>query len=183
MRLRWIAYLLAGLAPVAAAAQMSVTTFGATDAQRCFERATSETSVDVSSCDTAIDSRAMNRRDRIATYVNRGVIYNRAGKVGLAYKDFNAALAEDPGLAEAFLNRGNSYYLLERYREAIADYERALGNNLAEPWVAWYNIGLAYEGLNDPVKARSAFRTSIELRPDFGPALAKLGEASANGAK
>jgi tetratricopeptide (TPR) repeat protein len=166
-------------APTAASAQMAVTTFGATDAQRCYEDARDDFSRDASACDAALRSQAMTERDRVATYVNRGVVLNRAGSLDDALGDFNRAIAENEDLAEAFLNRGNTYFLMRRYDEAIADYEAALGRDLEKAHVAWYNIGLAREAKNDAVGARDAYRTALEINPDFGPAQKKLGPKSA----
>lgn len=161
--------------PMAATAQMSVTTFGATEAQRCYEAARDEFSGDVSACDEALRSQAMTGRDRIATYVNRGVVLNRTGDLEGALRDFDKALIEDANLAEAFLNRGNTYFLMRRYDEAIADYEASLANGIEKSHIAWYNIGLAREGKRDAIGARDAYRRALDINPDFGPALRKIG--------
>jgi len=174
-KIRSLLAALAALSPVAASAQMAVTTFGATDAQLCYEAARDDFSQDSSACDAALKSQAMSGRDRIATYVNRGVVLNRAGSLDDALADFNRALEEDEDLAEAFLNRGNTYFLMRRYDDAIADYEASLSFDLPKAHVAWYNIGLAHEAKKDAVKAREAYRMALEINPDFGPARKKLG--------
>lgn len=158
-----------------AAAQMSVSTFGATDAQGCYEDARSETSTSAGRCDAALRGPPMTKRDRLATLVNRGIILNRAGRIDAAVADFNAALSEDPALGEAWLNRGNAQFLLGKYALAIADYEKSLETGLSKPWVAWYNIGLAREALKDARAARTAYERALEENPDFGPAKRKLG--------
>jgi tetratricopeptide (TPR) repeat protein len=177
MPIRRLVFLTAALAPAAATAQMAVTTFGATDAQRCYEAARDSITTDVSDCDEALKLEALSARDRTATFVNRGVVLNRAGRLDDALADFNAALEKDAELAEAFLNRGNTYFLMRRYDEALADYESSLKYDLTKAHVAWYNIGLVHETRNDPVKAREAYRMALELNPDFGMARAKLGES------
>lgn len=157
-----------------AAAQMSVTTFGATDAAACYENARSEFSDDIDSCDRAIRSPDTTRRDKMKTYVNRGIIRNRNGDLQDAVDDFNAALAIDAGLGEAYLNRGNSYFLASRYDEALADYQQALALDVSKPWAAWYNIGLVHEARKDSDKAREAYQKALELNPNFTLAQAKL---------
>lgn len=174
MDLRWAFLAIVMSAPAAASAQMAVTTFGATDAQQCYEDARDDFSRDASACDAALKTQSMTERDRVATYVNRGVVLNRAGSLDDALGDFNRAIAQDGDLAEAFLNRGNTYYLMRRYDEAIADYEAALGFDLEKAHVAWYNIGLAREAKKDAIGARDAYRTSLSINPDFGPAQKKL---------
>ena len=159
-----------------ASAQMSVTTIGATDAVACYENARDDFSRDTSVCDKALKDNAISRSDRKKTLVNRGIIFNRAGEVGAAIDDFNEALDLDGALGEAYLNRGNSYYLMQRYNEALADYQKALDYDLTKPWAAWYNIGLAYDAQKMPAKAREAYRTALDLNPDFSQARQKLEE-------
>jgi len=155
-------------------AQMSVSTFGATDAAACYENAASEWSRDTDPCDAALKGGGMTRADRYKTLVNRGIIHNRNGDVHAAVDDFNAALEIDSRVGEAYLNRGNSYYLSGQFDAALADYDAALANNVNKPWAAWYNIGLAYEAKNDKVKAREAYAKALDLNPSFSPAQIKL---------
>ncbi len=158
-----------------AQAQMAVTTFGATDAQACYDDALNERAKSVDHCDAALRGEAMTRRDRLATLVNRGVIYNRDSKLTQALADFNAALREDAALGEAYLNRGNTRFLAGQFDRAIADYEKSLEADVSEPWVAWYNIGLSREAKLDTRGARTAYERSLELMPGFYPAEKKLG--------
>lgn len=157
-----------------AAAQMSVTTIGATDAVTCFENARDDFSRDSSPCDMALKDVAISRTDRKKTLVNRGVIYNRSGDLGAAIDDFNEALKMDGKIGEAYLNRGNSYYLMSRYDEALSDYERSLDLDVTKPWAAWYNIGLVYEAKKQPDKARKAYEEALSANPDFTQAQQKL---------
>ena len=150
-----------------AAAQMSVTTIGATDAAACYQNAQDEFSQDTTYCDIALTNGATTRADRKKTLVNRGVIYNRAGALDKAIADFNAALDIDDDLAEAFLNRGNSYFLMSRFDDALADYHRALELDVSKPWAAWYNIGLVYAAKKQPDKAREAYEKALEINPNF----------------
>jgi tetratricopeptide (TPR) repeat protein len=173
--MRWIIGLALSMAVAPATAQMSISTFGATDAQACFEDAQDERTTSVGNCDAALSGQALTKRDRLATYVNRGIIQNRAGRLKEALADFDAALAGDAALGEAFLNRGNTHFLAGRYDLAIADYEKSLDVELSKPWVAWYNIGLAREALKDARAARTAYERALEINPDFGPARKKLG--------
>ncbi len=176
---RGVAITIAGAAAAALAvslahAQMSVSTFGATDASMCYENASDDFSRDTDPCDAALSKGALTRADRYKTLVNRGIIRNRNGDIEAAIDDFNAALEIDSGVGEAYLNRGNSYFLSARYDAALADYETALANGVNKPWAAWYNIGLAHEAKNDKVKAREAYAKALDLNPSFSPAQIKL---------
>ncbi len=157
-----------------ASAQMSVTTIGATDAVSCYENARNDLSRDNDPCDKALADRTMSRSDRKKTLVNRGIIYNRGGEVGAAIDDFNEALDLDGALGEAYLNRGNSYYLMQRYDDALSDYETSLDYDLNKPWAAWYNIGLAYDAQKAPDKAKEAYQAALDLNPSFTQAQQKL---------
>ncbi|MEM9495827.1 MAG: tetratricopeptide repeat protein [Pseudomonadota bacterium] len=162
------------LAPAAALAQLSVTTIGATEARACYENAANALSTDTGPCDTALRNRATTRDDRLKTLVNRGVILNRAENMDAALDDFNAALAMDGDSAEAYLNRGNAWFRLLRYEDALTDYQSALDYEISKPWVAWYNIGLVFEATKKPEAARDAFERAAALNPDFALAAAKL---------
>lgn len=162
------------LAAAPAAAQMSVTTIGATDAVSCYENARDDYSRDTGPCDKALKDGSISRADRKKTLVNRGVIHNRSGDLGAALDDFNDALDIDGALGEAYLNRGNSYFLSKQYDDALADYERALDLDISKPWAAWYNIGLVYEAQNQPDKAREAYQEALSANPNFTQAQQKL---------
>ncbi|GJL95938.1 MAG: hypothetical protein DHS20C05_23430 [Hyphococcus sp.] len=169
------AFSLVLLASPPALAQLSVTTFGATDAQECYQNASSGYSRDTGPCDEAL-SGAMSKSDRVKTLVNRGIIHNHNGDLGDAISDFNEALDGDSGLAEAYINRGNSFFLGGQFDNALSDYESSLALNVSEPWAAWYNIGLVHDARNDEEKARAAYEEALAAKPGFELALAKLEE-------
>lgn len=158
-----------------AAAQMAVTTYGATDASACYQNARNDFSQDTGPCDTALRDKDLTQKDRAKTLVNRGIIKNRKGDLQEAVDDFNAALAIDE-LGEAYLNRGNSYYLASRFDEALADYKKALALGVNKPWAAWYNIGLVHDAKKQADKAREAYQKALDLNPSFTLAQTKLNE-------
>ncbi len=150
-----------------AAAQMAVTTLGGTDAAGCYQNANDSLASDTSPCDRALRDPKTTRRDRLKTLVNRGVIHNRNGAVQSALDDFNAALEIDGEAAEAYLNRGNSWFLASRFEDALDDYEASLELGVKEPWAAWYNIGLVHDVRKNENDARKAYEMALEMKPDF----------------
>ncbi len=170
-----VLFILAGLPGAAPAALAAETVFGHGDAQLCFEGArfggggTGE-----AACNRALNDVALNRKDRAATLVNRGIIYNRTGRFDAALADFNAALEIDPGLGEAYLNRGNSRFFQKRMEEARADYDRAIELKSRDLHAAYFNRGLAHEVLGDAAAARADFEMALRLKPDFSEAQTRL---------
>ncbi|MBI1365118.1 MAG: tetratricopeptide repeat protein [Alphaproteobacteria bacterium] len=167
-----ILFVLFGASP--AAAQMAVTTLGASDAAACYEQARSDFGRDTAPCDRALASVSLSQGDRKRTLVNRGIIENRNRDLAAAIEDFDAALRIDSGLGEAVVNRGNSHFLAGRLDQALADYKAALELGVSKPWAAWYNIGLVYEAKNERSKARDAYERALKLNPDFELAKARL---------
>lgn len=156
-------------------AQLGISTFGATDAEACYRAASDNFSTRIVDCDEALrDVSQLSKRDVANTHVNRGIILNRAERPQKAIIDFNKALSISPGIAEAFLNRGNSFFLMSRFDDALSDYQRALDLGINKSHAAWYNIGLAYEAMKMPDKAEDAFRQSEASFPNYGPATEKL---------
>ena len=160
-----------------AAAQMSVTTIGETDAVGCYQNAQSEFSRSTNPCDVALARGDLTRKDRMKTLVNRGIIHNRNGDIQAAIDDFNAALEYDPDQPEALINRGNSWFYAGRLDDALADYRHALDAGLSKPWMAWYNIGLVHDQREEHDDARAAYEQALALNPRFERAREKLAAA------
>ena len=76
--------------------------------------------------------------------------------------------------AEAYKNRGNAFYELLEYEEAISDYAKAieLNPNYA---AAYINRGAAYYELLEYEKAISDYTKAIELNHDFAKAYSNRG--------
>jgi len=83
------------------------------------------------------------------------------------------ALALDAGLAEAHASRGLALSLVEKYEEAMVEFERAIGldPNLFE---AHYFMARACFAQNKMDRAASLFERAAELRPDDYQALSML---------
>ena len=64
-----------------------------------------------------------------AEYVARGNRYSRNGVYERAIADYTAAIALDGGLADAWFNRGVSWYEVGDYGQSIADLTEAIRLN------------------------------------------------------
>jgi tetratricopeptide (TPR) repeat protein len=128
----------------------------------------------IEDCTTAIQYEDLPSRDLAGTYINRGILYmNRGGYVD-AKRDFDSALAIMPGIGEAYVNRGAALVGLRSYSEAIADIDRGLALNPDEPEKAYFNRGLANEGLDNIPAAYRDYAHAAELKPGWAPPLNEL---------
>lgn len=101
--------------------------------------------------------------DRVPiAYTNRGIAYDRAGKVQLALADYSRSIKIDPEYVKAYNNRGVAYASLKRYEEAINDYNKAIELDpvLAQ---AYNNRGVAFGMLGDFKKAIQDCSKAIEI--------------------
>jgi tetratricopeptide (TPR) repeat protein len=129
---------------------------------------------DLDACDRALELMNLSRKDRAATFVNRGILNTAIGRYQEALNDYNEALEIDPELPQAFNGKGNLYYFADRYDDAIDAYERALALQLPQPQVAHYNLGLVYEKLGDPEAALRSYNAAVEAAPDWALARERL---------
>ena len=124
-------------------------------------------STGLQACDAALRSSDLSARDRAATLVNRGVLQLRGHAFDRAVRDFDSALRINPRLGEALVNRGAARVGQHRYAEALRDLERGTELGAAEPEKAWFNRGLAHEGMGDLKAAYGAYSRAAELKPDW----------------
>jgi tetratricopeptide (TPR) repeat protein len=175
MRKGWIgAIAAAGLAwagaPSAQAQQSSgaVTTFaGGGLADSCADAAArGETGVRAEQiCAQALDTLALQPMDRAGTMVNLGIIRLRSGRYQEADGDFSMAIRYMPDLAEAYVNRGAARIGMRKFKEAVADVDKALELGVKEPQKAYYDRALAYEWLDNPKAAYADYKKALEISP------------------
>ena len=153
---------------------------GSTSARNCYMAATIAaqmqigTREDIKECTYALEKTSLPFRDRLATYINRGIIYVAKGEFDAAIRDYDRAYRMDPDVAELHVSRGNMFYMGERYDQAVDEYSRALELEFNKQHVAYYNRGMAWEKLGELDKAEADYRKSIELSPDWYPPQNKL---------
>ncbi len=96
-----------------------------------------------------------------------------------AIRDYSEALRLEPGLIEAWANRGIAYAQNEQENSALADYSHAIGldPNRAD---ALFQRGLIYSQQHKYEQARTDFREAIRCIPNFEAAYIESGLASRN---
>ena len=101
---------------------------------------------------------------------NRGVVRQLAGDMAGALADYDAALAANPGHAEAYKNRGTVRAAAEEWDAAIADYEVAL--RLKPGYAdAYVSRGAAREAKGDLAGALDDYAEACVLDPGHARAL------------
>jgi tetratricopeptide (TPR) repeat protein len=118
-------------------------------------------------CNIALDSEPLAPPDRAGTFINRGVMKLRRGNFEAAHVDFDAGIALAPNIGEGWVNRGAMYVGEKRYKDAIADIDKALQLGVKEPEKAYFNRALAYEGLDDEKSAYLDYQEALVLKPGW----------------
>jgi tetratricopeptide (TPR) repeat protein len=118
-----------------------------------------------------------------SAYVGEGTARLDAGDSRTAVKHLRRATELAPGDAEAFLNLGRALHNLERYKDAIAAFDRA-GSNV--PLVPFHR-GLALFSLGEFAKSISEMDAQIAADANYGPAylirgMARLAKGEAEAA-
>lgn len=160
----------------------SITTFGNSDAQQCYLYTKLPIgSTGLEYCEKALRFGGLSKKDRAATLVNRGINLNRTGSHDDAMADYEAALKLVPKLAEAFVNRGNTFIYKKQFELARGDYTRAIELETRDLHAAYYNRGLAHEALRDLDSAFADYVEAVRIRPEWDQALERVARYEANG--
>jgi tetratricopeptide (TPR) repeat protein len=154
---------------VTAPASAAIYTLGGPLAEGCFEAAKSkyDSRFAVEGCTRALIEEGLAPADRAATLVNRGIVHMAREQLDAADADFDAALAIDARLADAYLNKGFLRIRTGAGREALPLIQKGLDLGASEKAVAWFGRGVAYEQMGDYAKAYSDFQRAQKLAPGW----------------
>jgi tetratricopeptide (TPR) repeat protein len=151
------------------AAQAAVTIIaGNGPAQMCYDGADmgGDPKEYVAFCDEALHS-LLSQHDRAATYINRGVLMFSAIKADEASQDFDQGLAIDDSIAEGYVDRGAAAIMKKDYAGAIKDIDKGISLGAKDLHLAYYDRGMADEGLGDVQGAYRDYRQALSVQPDF----------------
>ena len=126
-----------------------------------------DTRTSLGTCAKALDE-SLSRKDRAATYVNRGIVYMQARNLEMAMRDYENAIRLEPSLAEAHVNLGIA--LLHRGgrdTEAIAALTRGIDMKPSRPEVALYTRAVAYEMVGNAKAAFDDYSAAAAAKPDW----------------
>ena len=161
------------LLPVHSNAQSMSVIGGGSYARNCYMAATLAIQMNASSredlkeCNMAIAHGKLQRKDLLATYVNRGILHGAMEDYQKALRDYNTAIDLDPQTGEVYVNLGNIYLLGKKYELAIAQYTTAIELTLRQDHVAHFNRAMAYENNLEFDNAETDYRKTIELSPEW----------------
>ncbi|HEX8527810.1 tetratricopeptide repeat protein [Allosphingosinicella sp.] len=119
-------------------------------------------------CDRALADVTLASHDRMATFVNRGILRSRTGDFDGAFADFDSALAIEPNHPDAMINRGITMLAAGRpIDESKAVIEQGLAREPARPWVGYYGRAVANEMAGRDSAAYHDYRRALALRPGW----------------
>ena len=152
---------------VATSSQASVMTLGGGFAASCYQSARIQDprSRAIDDCDLALTEEALTRDDRVATFVNRGILHMRRKNLIAATADFDSALRLNPRQPEAWLNKAVQQVRYGRGADALALATKALEYRTSQPALAYFVRAVAYE---DSGNIAAAYRDLLRAR-DLDP--------------
>jgi len=156
-------------------AQAAISVIGSGPAELCYQAADSGASPfdSLQYCDEALAG-SLSAGDRAATFVNRGVLKLAANDIDSAASDFNAGLAINGSLGEAYVDRGATLIAHKRYADAILDINKGLKLGTKQEYNAYFDRAVADEGIGNLQAAYDDYRQAVMLKPDFTAASQEL---------
>jgi tetratricopeptide (TPR) repeat protein len=119
-------------------------------------------------CDDALYREALTDDELVATFVNRGILKARLGKLDAAISDYDAALSRDPDEPEAYLNKGFALlHLSESGQEAKPLFDSALAKKTRRPELAYYGRGVAHELSGEVRAAYQDYQQASRMDPKW----------------
>jgi tetratricopeptide (TPR) repeat protein len=124
-----------------------------------------------------IDSLSNKRVQQIgAVFYSEGLAQYNAGKTDAAIVSLNHAIIVDPYKDIYNYLRGEGYYRLKEYKNAVKDYSRAISLNPAF-YDAYRQRGLAKYNQAEYAEALNDFNAAIKISPKVSPTYKYLGDA------
>ena len=132
----------------------------------------------IAHCSAAIESGLLSPNELVQTFQNRSYEYLNLRDFYNALIDASTAIGLAPDFAGAWNQRGRVHFESGSWELAIQDYVEALRLydlhgpmtsltvGLEVPANASFNLGLAYEALENPTKAAAFFQRAHSLAPD-----------------
>ena len=174
-------YFAAAAVAVTAAADpaiAAVTVLGSSHARMCYLSAESRirpAAGAMADCDTALAVGTTIPADRVATFVNRGILKLRLGRTDEAIGDFDSAIALDADQAEAYLNKGMAVLRRDSgWEQAVRLFDTAIDKRTRRPEIAYYGRAVANEMGGRITAAYHDYRQASALAPEWSDPKSEL---------
>lgn len=156
-------------AAMSAQAQAAILSIGGPRATSCYEAAAGNDSrpENIQTCTLALNEDSLTARDRVATYVNRGILLMGSDRFAAADADFDAALTLDSGLPDGWLNKGFLRLRQGLGRDALPLIQKAIELGAPKPALAVFARGVAYEQMGEFRSAYADLKRARELAPGW----------------
>jgi tetratricopeptide (TPR) repeat protein len=153
----------------ASGADAAVMVIGNANARMCYETLiwNGDLKRNLGYCQAALSEDNLDAKDRAATLVNRGIVFLKQRRLESSLADFDAALAIEPDLAEAYVNKGVAMVNAGNDDEAIRLLTRALELGTAKPEIAYYGRAVANELSGRDAQAYRDYRAAAEILPEW----------------
>jgi tetratricopeptide (TPR) repeat protein len=157
-------------------ASAAVLVLGSDSARLCYESARASSGVrNLPLCDEALSQEALSPHDRVATFVNRGIIRMKSGNIDAAIKDFDTAIALDANQPEAYLNKGAAILRgTNGWGDAVPLFSTAIEKRTIRPEVAYLGRGMANESSGNIKAAYLDYKQAAALAPHWKEPLDEL---------
>ena len=169
MRSLTIAAGVASFALPLCAAQAAVITVGGPLSRLCYESALAQDDRQsaIDGCTRSLDEEALLKSDRAGTYVNRGILRMNRGDDAAADADFDAALALERNLPDAWLNKGFIRLRQGDGRGALPLLEEGIKHNPDRRALAIFARGVAYQEMGQFDSAYADLKRAHEIEPGW----------------
>ena len=161
----------ATVAALAIPAAAAVTVIGSSSARMCFEAADARSmpsNASIGRCDEALTRDALTEYETVATYVNRGILKLRRGRIDDAISDFDTAIDHNPDEAEAYLNKGMATLRLPNgWTQAVPLFNTAIEKKTRRPAIAYFGRAVAHELGGEIKLAYLDYRQASAIDPDW----------------
>ena len=175
MKVRFLLMLAAVMAATPVLAQ-SVVSMGVGLAHDCFIYAKigRDARGGVATCNLALAQEALTRKDRAATFDNRGVMLDLLGRTDDAESDFHMAIALKPDLGDAYVNLGSMLIKKRQLSDALVNINKGLDLGMNFPHIGYYDRALAEELTGSYLEAYHDYQKVLELEPHYAAAEERL---------
>ena len=168
------AVLAAAISPALAASPVHQMIYNVDAAAQCSAAANDQADLKLGLgwCDTAIADPLANHR--AALMMDRGVIKVRLGNNAGALADYNAAIALDEHLGDAYVSRAGVLIAMKRYDEARSDIAQGMALGATNMHAAFFGRAVIEEEQGDAKAAYRDYKQALAIKPDYVAAQREL---------